>query len=63
VEIRENEDYIPSKRLYPERCDFEFCKLLKETDVNLPFTTFDAKNAEYKKGPYYGEILPTNDNI
>ena len=36
-----NEQYIPSKRLYPSKCDFEFCNLLKEAGVHLPFTTFD----------------------
>ena len=52
--IEDNEDYVPNKRLYPERCDFEFCKLLKEYGINLPFTYYD-NNIENKK--YYGKIL------
>lgn len=32
-----NEHYIPSGKLYPESCDFEFCKLLKKKDIDLPF--------------------------
>jgi len=34
-------DLVPTKRLYPERCDFTFCHLLKGMGVYLPFTTFD----------------------
>ena len=30
---------IPNKRLYPDFCDFAFCKRLKDLGVNLPFTT------------------------
>lgn len=40
--IKTNYDYIPDKRLYPEACDFSFCKLLKEKDISLPFTVFDV---------------------
>lgn len=36
-----NEHYVQNKILYPAKCDFEFCKLLKEAGVDLPFTTFD----------------------
>ena len=39
--IKSNEDYIPDKRLYPERCNYEFCRLLKEKGVHLPFTTWN----------------------
>lgn len=45
-DIKENEAYVPDKRLYPEACDFEFCELLKEAGVNLPFTTFNKERAE-----------------
>src|SRR5687768_1965196 len=31
---------VPNKRLYPEACDFEFCKELKSLGIGLPFTTF-----------------------
>ena len=40
--VSRNEDYVPDKRLYPERCDAEFCRLLTRVGVTLPFTTFDA---------------------
>lgn len=52
--IRSNFDYVPDKRLYPARCDYEFCELLKKNDVPLPFTTFEEVKL---KGTYYGEIL------
>jgi hypothetical protein len=44
--VRQNTEYVPDKRLYPEACDFEFCELLKERGVNLPFTTFNAERGE-----------------
>lgn len=50
--IKENYQYIPDKRLYPETCDFEFCKLLMEFGIHLPFTGWHDR--EVKK--YYGEI-------
>lgn len=31
---------VPSKRLYPEKCDYEFCKILCSMDLQLPFTSF-----------------------
>lgn len=50
--IESNRDFVPNKRLYPETCDFEFCKLLKEKDVYLPFTVWDEKREEKI---YYGK--------
>ena len=38
--VEKNEDFVPSKRVYPESCDYEFCRLLVEHGINLPFTTF-----------------------
>lgn len=43
---------IPNKRLYPETCDFEFCKLLKKKGIDLPFTTFQEREPKQ----YYGEL-------
>jgi hypothetical protein len=51
-EVATNGHYVPDKRLYPEACDFEFCELLKEREVNLPFTTF---NAEREEAQFYGK--------
>ena len=42
---------IPDKRLYPEACDFEFCSLLRDSGVILPFTTFDSNRVEQQ---FYG---------
>lgn len=41
VIVHDNYDFVPDKRLYPERCDYHFCKLLKEKGIHLPFTTWD----------------------
>ena len=52
--VESNRDYIPDKRLYPECCDFYFCKLLKEKNIYLPFTTF---NHERPFSMFYGFTL------
>ena len=54
IDVVNNEDFIPNKRLYPARCDYEFCKLLKERGVHLPFTTWEDVK---EKQIYYGETL------
>jgi len=46
-------DYIPNKRLYPSMCDYEFCKLLSDRGVSLPFTIF----TEVAEQTFYGDIL------
>lgn len=33
-------DLVPNKRLYPDACDYEFCLLLKQRGIYLPFTTY-----------------------
>lgn len=39
----ESESLVPNKRLYPEACDAEFCGLLLQQGINLPFTTWDDR--------------------
>lgn len=41
---------VPNKRMYPERCDFEFCQLLMARQVYLPFTMYKMLAQE----PWYG---------
>lgn len=55
--VNSNHDYVPDKRLYPERCDYHFCLMLKERGIHLPFTTWnDGVNIDnYCK--YYGYTL------
>ena len=45
-----NSSYIPDKRLYPETCDFEFCKKLIQAGEHLPFTVWSDR----KEKQYYG---------
>lgn len=55
INIGHNEDYVPNKRLYPECCDFEFCQLLLNNEVDyLPFTTRNSKREEKQ---YYGRLF------
>ena len=41
----EEDHVIPLRRLYPEACDIEFCRLLKDRGFNLPFTNWDDQRA------------------
>ena len=54
IHVEEDTDYVPDKRLYAECCDFEFCALLTERGVYLPFTTFN-EDREYVQ--FYGELI------
>ena len=45
INIKWNDEYIPSKRLYAERCDFEFCSILKQKNISLNFTTASFEKA------------------
>lgn len=62
VKVATNGGYMPSKRLYPECCDFEFCNLLKEKGVYLPFAKWDELRTGRRESSviYYGEILKQN---
>jgi len=55
--------FTVSKRLYPECCDFEFCQVLKEHDVSLPFTTYGKRET----GPFFGkrreELIEVPENF
>ena len=44
---------IPPKRLYPEACDYEFCRLLVFKGCDLCFTTLNDKR---EKKQFYGRI-------
>lgn len=57
IKVTENQMYIPDKRIYPTMCDFEFCKLLKERGVWLPFTGIAHNVDESKKQQYYGLVI------
>lgn len=51
-----NADYVPNKRVYPEYCDFEFCRLLQENDVYIPFSIYRSSQVD-KNDLYTGEII------
>jgi hypothetical protein len=40
---------VPNKRLYPEGCDFEFCKKLRKLNVHMTFLS-------------YGQMTPKPDS-
>ena len=56
IEVQSNHDYVPDKRLYPERCDYHFCCALKEKGIHLPFTNWSEEVKPDERG-YYGFIL------
>lgn len=63
-EVVWNDDYVPDKRIYPARSDYEFCLLLKLAGVYLPFTNFNEMEIDVYKDEdedeeyyYHGRIL------
>lgn len=52
-------DLLPDKRLYPEACDAEFCMLLKDRGVYLPFTKWQDR--EIKQ--FYGEKVEIKNDL
>ena len=48
--------FLPNKRLYPERCDFDFCKVLIEKGLELSFTNYIANNQFMRPTGFYGLI-------
>lgn len=40
-DVSSNSEYVPSKRLYPEACDAEFCGMLLERGIELSFTNYN----------------------
>lgn len=55
VNIDNNFDYIPNKRLYAQCCDYEFCSMLADLNVNMAFTNY-GESSQNDNG-YYGAIL------
>jgi len=56
IEVNSNRDFVPDKRLYPERCDYHFCRALKERGIDLPFTHWSEEIEPNEKG-YCGFTL------
>lgn len=48
---------VPDKRVYPEACDYEFCTMLLQADVRIPFTTWSDDRAEKPFHGYKAEEL------
>lgn len=47
---------VPNKRVYPETCDYEFCKLIEpRLDNSIPFTTYNAKRDATR--PFFGSVI------
>lgn len=40
VDVTTNSDYIPNKRVCPNKSDYEFCQLLSAKGISIPFTKF-----------------------
>lgn len=54
IEVKSNQDYIQAQRLYPETCDYHFCRILGRCGVDLPFTDF---NEDRPVADFYGFTL------
>lgn len=41
IHVTYNDDFVPTKRLFPEACDYEFTKLLFHRGVKMPFSNWN----------------------
>lgn len=53
LEIIDVNTCLPSKRAYPESCDYEFCKLVKSRGGEISYTNF----TEIERGLFAGELI------
>ena len=59
VKIKHNFQFVQNVTLYPEACDFTFCRLLICHQITLPFLPWNAKRAqvaEEQNDIYWGYI-------
>lgn len=54
--VTSNADYVPDKRVYPEACDFEFCRLLAGRGVVIPYD-YPSFSDGWVEQQYYGKTL------
>lgn len=52
--VKDNAHFVPSKRVYPESCDYEFCQVLSRYSVNIPFTTFTEDADSHRLAKFDG---------
>jgi len=58
--VESNYQFVPDKRAFPGGCDYEFCRLLRSSDVWISFSDFDEREAmnNARSGKeYIGPIL------
>lgn len=58
--VESNYQFVPDKRAFPGGCDYEFCRLLRSSDVWITFSDFDEREAmnNARSGKeYIGPIL------
>lgn len=60
------QELVPNKRLYPERCDYEFCLwLIRDKGVHMTFLKWDREltmkvmSSKPEFNPYYGKPANT----
>lgn len=52
--------FVPNKRVYWDRSDYEFCKLLKDRNVHVAYT---GSNGPVELQQYYGRTFEEFKNI
>ena len=67
IVVSSNHDFVPDKRVYPERSDYIFCKLLKEKGIELSFASYPDSllggNYNYKYYKYYGFTIEDTEQL
>lgn len=63
--VIDNQSYRPSPvELYPERCDFEFCALLRQKGCTLRFAPFMLRTEQWLpfEGKRFEELAPASQS-
>ncbi len=58
--VEANHQFTPDKRAFPGGCDYEFCRLLRSSDVWITFSDYDEREASHNarsSKEYIGPIL------
>lgn len=59
IRLKENWQFSDGVSLYPELCDYSFCRLLRCYGISLPFLPWDAKRqdvAERLQSQFWGYV-------
>ncbi|MFR6386675.1 MAG: hypothetical protein ACLUN4_13730 [Lachnospiraceae bacterium] len=61
IEIRSNDQFVQNVSLFPERCNYSFCKFLQMLNISLPFLPWGSERK--KEQNYRMDLLGKKSNL